>query len=94
VHHSTHVVLGPLDVDKPQAPMSWMQRLKRDFDIDIQTCPECGGTPRAPPASLPRLNLTRLDAFGMRLIEMTGGGRVCAAGRNILPGDQPIGSSA
>jgi hypothetical protein len=23
--------------------MSWMQRLKRVFAIDIQTCPECGG---------------------------------------------------
>ena len=32
-----------LDVDKPQAPMSWMQRLKRVFAIDIETCPECGG---------------------------------------------------
>jgi hypothetical protein len=32
-----------LDGDWPQAPMSWMQRLKRVFDIDIKTCPECGG---------------------------------------------------
>jgi hypothetical protein len=23
--------------------MSWMQRLKRVFAIDIETCPECGG---------------------------------------------------
>jgi hypothetical protein len=29
--------------DKPVAPMSWMQRLKRVFAIDIETCPECGG---------------------------------------------------
>jgi hypothetical protein len=29
--------------DKPVAPMSWMQRLKRAFAIDIETCPECGG---------------------------------------------------
>jgi hypothetical protein len=25
------------------APGSWMQRLKRVFAIDIETCPECGG---------------------------------------------------
>ena len=23
--------------------MSWMQRLKRVFAVDIETCPECGG---------------------------------------------------
>ena len=23
--------------------MSWMQRLKRVFSIDIETCPKCGG---------------------------------------------------
>jgi len=23
--------------------MSWMQRLKRVFAIDIEACPECGG---------------------------------------------------
>ena len=28
--------------DKPRAPMTWMQRLKRVFAIDIETCPECG----------------------------------------------------
>ena len=29
--------------DEPVAPMTWMQRLKRVFAIDIETCPECGG---------------------------------------------------
>ena len=29
--------------DKPMAPMTWMQRLKRVFAIDIETCPKCGG---------------------------------------------------
>jgi hypothetical protein len=29
--------------DKPLAPMTWMQRLKRVFAIDIETCPKCGG---------------------------------------------------
>ena len=28
------------------ALLSWMQRLKRVFAIDIETCPECGGTLR------------------------------------------------
>jgi hypothetical protein len=32
-----------IDADKPPAPMSWMQRLRRVFAIDIETCPECGG---------------------------------------------------
>jgi ribosomal protein S27E len=41
-HRSRRVV----DSDKPPAPMSWMQRLKRVFAIDIETCPECGGTLR------------------------------------------------
>ena len=26
--------------------MNWMQRLKRVFAIDIESCPECGGTLR------------------------------------------------
>jgi hypothetical protein len=29
-----------IDADHPPAPMSWMQRLKRVFTIDIETCPE------------------------------------------------------
>ena len=29
-----------IDADHPPAPMSWMQRLKRVFAIDIETCPE------------------------------------------------------
>ena len=32
--------------DKPLAPMTWMQRLKRVVAIDIETCPKCGGTLR------------------------------------------------
>jgi hypothetical protein len=34
---------GRVDCDKPLAPMSWAQRLKRVFQIDIETCPDCGG---------------------------------------------------
>jgi len=34
---------GKVDSDKPLAPMSWAQRLKRVFAIDIESCPECGG---------------------------------------------------
>jgi hypothetical protein len=37
---------GRVDADKPLAPMSWAQRLKRVFAIDIETCPDCGGTLR------------------------------------------------
>jgi hypothetical protein len=32
-----------VDSDKPLVPMSWAQRLKRVFSIDIETCPNCGG---------------------------------------------------
>ena len=35
-----------MDSDKPLAPMSWAQRLKRVFAIDISTCRACGGTVR------------------------------------------------
>jgi hypothetical protein len=34
------------DSDKPLAPVSWAQRLKWVFQIDIETCPECGGNLR------------------------------------------------
>ena len=34
---------GRVDSDRPRAPMSWMQRLKRVFAIAIETCAECGG---------------------------------------------------
>jgi hypothetical protein len=37
---------GTADRDQPVAPMSWMQRLKRVFAIDIETCPDCRGTLR------------------------------------------------
>jgi hypothetical protein len=37
---------GRVDRDKPLAPMSWAQRLKRVFAIDIETCPDCGDTLR------------------------------------------------
>ena len=32
--------------DKLIAPLSWAQRLKRVFNIDITLCPLCGGTMR------------------------------------------------
>ena len=34
------------DPHNPLAPLTWMQRLKRVFNIDIETCPHCGGTLR------------------------------------------------
>ncbi|MBT3834059.1 MAG: hypothetical protein HOF53_21600 [Gammaproteobacteria bacterium] len=30
----------------PCSPLSWAERLKRVFDIDISVCPLCGGTLR------------------------------------------------
>lgn len=32
----------PSQVER-RAAMTWAQRLKRVFDIDIETCPKCGG---------------------------------------------------
>jgi hypothetical protein len=31
---------------EPGLPVQWMQRLKRVFAVDIETCPECGGNVR------------------------------------------------
>jgi hypothetical protein len=31
-----------VDADKPLAPMTWAERVKRVFAIDIETCPQCG----------------------------------------------------
>jgi hypothetical protein len=45
-HIVPHRAPGRLDADKPPAPMTWAQRLKRVFAIDIETCPVCGGTLR------------------------------------------------
>ena len=32
--------------NSPTAPLTWAERLKRVFDIDISVCPLCGGTLR------------------------------------------------
>lgn len=34
---------GTVDSGKPLAPMTWAQRLKRVFAIDIENCPNCRG---------------------------------------------------
>ncbi|MCZ6658060.1 MAG: transposase [Gammaproteobacteria bacterium] len=31
------------ETDRPLAPLSWAERLKRVFKIDIEVCPKCGG---------------------------------------------------
>ena len=36
----------PEDPAQPTAPLTWAQRLKRVFEIDISQCPRCGGTLR------------------------------------------------
>jgi hypothetical protein len=50
----------------PSVAISWAQRLKRVFDIDIETCPACGGAVRIIACiEDPQLNekiLTHLDA--------------------------------
>ena len=38
--NTTHTAQG--DPNSPIAPLSWMQRLKRVFRIDIEGCPQCG----------------------------------------------------
>jgi len=35
-----------VDQALPSASLSWAERLKRVFDIDISVCPLCGGTRR------------------------------------------------
>ena len=35
--------LAKVDSDKPLAPMTWAQRLKRVFATDIENSPNCGG---------------------------------------------------
>ena len=32
-----------VETDRPLAPLSWAERLKRVFKIDIELCPKCGG---------------------------------------------------
>ena len=41
-------VRTPATVDEPKArasraAMTWMQRLRRVYDIDVSVCPKCGG---------------------------------------------------
>ena len=61
----------PEDLDEPtpaerRAAMTWAQRLKRVFGIDIETCPACGGAVRIiacieDPVVIEKI-LTHLDA--------------------------------
>jgi hypothetical protein len=37
---------SPVEPAQPTAPLTWAQRLKRVFEIDISVCPRCGGTLR------------------------------------------------
>ena len=36
-------VVAASRADMPTAPLTWMQRLKRVFAIDLSVCPKCGG---------------------------------------------------
>ncbi|MCP5083373.1 MAG: transposase [Alphaproteobacteria bacterium] len=59
--HRHHIVTGPAPMPapdneddgegqprepKPSAPMNWIQRLRRVFDIDLRHCPRCAGPVR------------------------------------------------
>jgi hypothetical protein len=41
--HTTHSALSLAESEVPLAPLSWAERLKRMFKIDIELCPRCGG---------------------------------------------------
>jgi hypothetical protein len=41
--HTTHTAPPLADTEDPLAPLSWAERLKRVFQIDIERCPKCGG---------------------------------------------------
>jgi len=68
--------MGVEQADSPEEPtaaerrasMTWAQRLKRVFGIDIETCPTCGGSVRIiacieDPAVIEKI-LTHLDEGG------------------------------
>jgi len=46
--HAATAIPAELPVDRapPTAPLTWAERLKRVFDIDLSVCPLCGGTLR------------------------------------------------
>ena len=48
------------DFPQPSAPMSWMQRLRRVFAIDISTCARCGGKVRVIAAITQPALITRI----------------------------------
>ena len=41
--HTTHSALSLAESEVPLAPLSWAERLKRMFKIDIELCPRSGG---------------------------------------------------
>jgi hypothetical protein len=51
----------------PTAPMTWMQRLRRVFEIDLRYCPRCGGPVRVIAAVTEPALITRiLQHFDVR----------------------------
>ncbi len=45
---------------KPTTPMTWMQRLRRVFEIDLRYCPRCGGPVRVIAAVIEPALITRI----------------------------------
>ena len=60
--HQPHHTSAQDQPDLPIAPLSWAERLRRVFDIDILACPGCGGTLRViADVTDPRVIQTILD---------------------------------
>ena len=47
--HTTHPAPPLVETEHPLPPLSWAERLKRVFKIDITQCPRCGGKLRVIP---------------------------------------------
>ncbi len=60
---------------KPIAPMSWMQRLRRVFAIDISTCSRCGGEVRVIAAITEQALIARILEHRAKGDEPGGGAR-------------------
>jgi len=75
-----HDAAGKTGEPKFTAPMSWMQRLRRVFDIDLRYCPRCGGTVRViaaitDPALIARILAHRDTGDGFNAVARVGAAR-------------------
>ncbi len=68
--------MGPV-IRAPEHPDQWAQRLKRVFNIDIETCSECGGAVK--------IIASIEDPAVIRKILAHLGEKATPAGRGMLP---------